>query len=349
MDDNLSTLRNKILQGNSFELVNELPDDSVNCVITSPPYWGLRDYGTSGQIGLEDTLIEYIDQLVSLGSNLRRVLRKDGSFWLNIGDIFAGSDISENELRIKRKSKALVPHRIAIALMNSGWIVRSDVVWSKTNAMPHSVSDRLNEEKEFFFHLVPEHEYWFDLDSIREQYSNSSIGRIQSGAPILNRASERYADSTPISGGASYERAINPKGKNPGDVWEAPVGNHPEAHFAVFPEKLIQRPIKATCPLKVCSECGTPYVRDEQNSEDWIPSCDCNASESDPGVVLDPFMGSGTTAKVAKRLKRHFIGFELNPDYVAMAQKRAGITVDEPRRLLDEEDATTLSDFNRSG
>lgn len=349
MTDDIDRFRNEILQGNSFESVNELPDNSVNCVVTSPPYWGLRDYGMSNQMGLEDTLNEYIDRLVSLGNDLKRVIRGDGSWWLNIGDMFVKSDITEEKLNIRRKSKTLLPHRVAIALVDSGWIVRSDVVWSKTNPMPHSVSDRLNEEKEFFFHLVPEYDYWFDMDPIREQYSESSIERIESGAPILNRASERYTDSTPISGGASDSRVVNPNGKNPGDVWEASVGNHPDAHFAVFPEKLIERPIKATCPPNVCSECKAPYERDETDDGEWTPSCDCSASEPDSGIVLDPFMGSGTTAAVAKRLKRSFIGFELNPDYVAMAQKRAGITVDEPRRLLDDEDATTLLEFSRSG
>jgi len=344
MNPDLNEWTNQIHQGDSFDLVKELPDDSVNCVVTSPPYWGLRDYGTEDQMGLEDTLDEYIDNLVNLGEQLKRTLRDDGSWWLNIGDIFAREDIESNERTIQRKSKALLPHRVAIALSEAGWIIRSDVVWDKTNPMPHSVTDRLNEEKEYFFHLVQQPDYWFDLDSIRETYSESSIERINSDAPILNRATERYADSTPISGGANYTREVNPKGKNPGDIWEAPVPNFSEAHFAVYPEELIERPIKSTCPPEVCANCRTPYER-EEDGDDWQQACDCDAGASEPGVVLDPFIGSGTTAVVAKRLGRKFIGFELNPDYVAIAQRREGITVEEPDRLMEDDDTTTLTDF----
>lgn len=344
MATDLSEWINQIHEGDSFDLVEELPDNSVNCVVTSPPYWGLRDYGTDEQMGLEDTLDEYISKLVELGEDLRDVLRDDGSWWLNIGDIFAREDIDSNERTIRRKSKVLLPHRVAIALSEAGWIVRSDVVWNKTNPMPHSVADRLNEEKEYFFHLVPQPDYWFDLDSIREPYSESSVERINSDAPILNRATERYADSTPISGGANYSRDINPKGKNPGDIWEAPVPNYSEAHFAVYPEELIERPIKATCPPHVCTDCRTPYERQEE-SDGWSQVCDCDTETSEPGIVLDPFIGSGTTAVVAKRLSRKFIGLELNPDYVAIAQQRVGVTVDEPNRLIEHEDTTTLTDF----
>ncbi|WP_424008705.1 DNA-methyltransferase [Haloferax denitrificans] len=344
MTTDLNEWVNQIHQGDSFELVEGLPDDSINCVVTSPPYWGLRDYGTEDQMGLEDTLDEYVTNLVTLGDKLKRVLRDDGSWWLNIGDIFVRQDIESKERTIRRKSKALLPHRVAIALSEAGWIVRSDVVWDKTNPMPHSVSDRLNEEKEYLFQLVQEPEYWFDLDSIRESYSKSSIDRINSDAPILNRATERYAGSTPISGGANYSRKVNPKGKNPGDVWEAPVPNFSEGHFAVYPEKLIERPIKSSCPPKICSSCRTPHKRKE-DGDGWQKDCDCDSDDFEPGIVLDPFMGSGTTAAVAKRLGRKFVGFELNPDYVAIAQRRAGITVEEPERLMEDDDMTTLTDF----
>jgi DNA modification methylase len=335
-----------IHQGNSFEMLEELPSDSVHCVVTSPPYWGLRDYGDENQMGLESSVSEYIDKLVDLGEELERVVRDDGCWWLNIGDVFAQDSIDIGESELPRKSKLLLPHRVAIALAESGWVVRSDVVWSKPNPMPHSTSDRLNEEKEFVFQLANSSDYWFDLDAIREPYSESSIDRIESDAPILNRATEEYSESTPIDGGANYSREINPGGKNPGDVWEATVPTFSEAHFAVYPEELVERPIKASCPPEVCSDCGQPYVRTEDTDSTWESTCGCDTGESGPGIVLDPFMGSGTTAAVAKRLGRRFIGFELNPDYVAMAQKRAGVTVDEPGRLDDDEDAMRLDDFS---
>ena len=186
--------------------------------------------------------------------------------------------------------------------------------------------------------------YWFDLDPIREAYSDSSIERIESEAPILNCATEEYADSTPISGGESCSREIHPGGKNPGDVWELTVPTFSEAHFAVYPESLIERPIKATCPPTVCASCGTPYERSE---EQWRQVCSCCSEQTKSGIVLDPFMRSGTTAKVATLTGWDFIGFELNPDYVAIAQRRAGLTVSEPERLDNDDSVTRLEDFTQ--
>lgn len=334
---------NQIHEGNAFDLIEKIPDDSIHCAVTSPPYWGLRDYASDDQMGLEESVSEYIENLVKIGDELSRVVRDDGCWWLNIGDVFIQEDTEIGTRRLPRKSKLLLPHRVAISLAEKGWVVRSDVVWAKPNPMPHSTQDRLNEEKEFLFQLANSPDYWFDLDSIREPYSESSIERIESDAPILNRATERYADSTPISGGENYSRKINPNGKNPGDVWEITVPTFSEAHFAVFPEALIERPIKATCPHSVCATCGTPYERSDDETE-WTQMCTCDTEETESGIVLDPFMGSGTTAVTAKRLGRKFIGFELNPDYVAIAQKRAGITVDEPERI-DGKETTRLDDF----
>ena len=344
MTREINNLTNQIHQGDAFNLIEDVPDDSIHCAVTSPPYWGLRDYETEDQMGLEDSVSEYIENLVELGKELQRVIRSDGSWWLNIGDVFAQEETKIEGNRLPRKSKLLLPHRVAIALAESGWVVRSDVVWSKPNPMPHSTQDRLNEEKEFVFQLANSPDYWFDLDPIREPYSDSSIERIESDAPILNRATDRYADSTPISGGENYSREINPDGKNPGDVWEFTVPSFSEAHFAVYPESLVERPIKSTCPPTVCASCGAPYERGEEKDE-WLQVCSCSSKETAPGIVLDPFVGSGTTASTAKRLGRQFIGFELNPDYVAIAQQRAGVTVSEPERLDDDDDATRLDDF----
>lgn len=344
MTREINNLTNQIHQGDAFNLIEDVPDDSIHCAVTSPPYWGLRDYETEDQMGLEDSVSEYIENLVELGKELQRVIRSDGSWWLNIGDVFAQEETEIEGNRLPRKSKLLLPHRVAIALAESGWVVRSDVVWSKPNPMPHSTQDRLNEEKEFVFQLANSPDYWFDLDPIREPYSDSSIERIESDAPILNRATDRYADSTPISGGENYSREINPDGKNPGDVWEFTVPSFSEAHFAVYPESLVERPIKSTCPPTVCASCGAPYERGEEKDE-WLQVCSCSSKETAPGIVLDPFVGSGTTASTAKRLGRQFIGFELNPDYVAIAQQRAGVTVSEPERLDDDDDATRLDDF----
>jgi DNA modification methylase len=277
----------------------------------------------------------------------------------------------------------LVPHRVAIALQDAGWIVRSDAVWSKPNPMPHPVKDRLNEHKEFVFHLTPEPDYWFDLDAVREPHAEASISRRErADSPRGGEETYGLPENTGIG-----DDDLHPNGKNPGDILNVSVKAFPEAHFAVYPPELCETPIKSSCPPKVCSECGTPWSRERtvddrevkggvsripaeqrehehvknfnQNDRegltqptdvslgDWEPGCDCEA-ETEPGIVLDPFAGAGTTALVAKRLGRRFAGIDLNPEYVAMAQKRVGVTVDEPERLL-EDGETALTAFTDGG
>ncbi|EMA67586.1 DNA methylase N-4/N-6 domain-containing protein [Halorubrum aidingense JCM 13560] len=405
---------NDIHQGDVVGTLREMPESSVHCVMTSPPYYGLRDYGVDGQIGLEESLDEFVDALVDVGDELRRVLRDDGSWWLNLGDSFI------------EKQKTLAPHRVAIALQNAGWIVRSDAVWSKPNPMPHPVKDRLHEHKEFVFQLTPTRDYWFDLDAIRESHAESS----------LNRTGRNDNTERPFPGNDQTldpDQFLHPNGKNPGDVLEVPIKSFPEAHFAVYPPELCEIPLKSSCPPKVCAVCGTPYDHtvsepdllanpnnrdkkaralelyeqsdldlkhleaardvglhdeyvsnhhsdggygkvDEEKAEltrearevlgaytrefstgartrtGWKQACDCPTvgDYTEPGIVLDPFTGAGTTALVAKRLGRRFVGIDLNPDYVALAQRRVGITVDEPERLLDENE-THLAAFADGG
>jgi DNA modification methylase len=437
---------NQIHQGDAAETLAEMPDSSVHMAMTSPPYFGLRDYGVDGQIGLEDSLEEYIDDLLEVATELRRVLRDDGSWWLNLGDSFAGSwgaqskdDEANHRDRdaypgkspartgtLRRKSKMLVPHRVAIAFEGAGWIVRSDAVWAKPNPMPHPVKDRLHEHKEFVFHLTPEPDYWFDLDAVREPHKETSVQRSAHnyesssyGSMHMPREDERESVTM------DAEDALHPNGKNPGDVLEIPVKAFPEAHFAVYPPELCETPIKSSCPPKVCAACGAPYefetsdadllknpndrdkkaralelydrssltrdhleaardvgLHDEEISNHdsdggygkvdeetarlaqeardvlgaytrefftgerkrtgWVQICDCDTDEAQPGIVLDPFAGAGTTCMVAKDLGRRFVGIDLNPDYVAMAQKRVGVTVDEPERLLEDDAQTTF-------
>jgi DNA modification methylase len=440
---------NDIHQGDAAETLAKMPESSVHMAMTSPPYFGLRDYGVDGQIGLEDSLDEYIGELLNVAGELRRILRPDGSWWLNLGDSFAGSwgaqskdDEASHRDRdaypgknparngtLRRKSKMLVPHRVAIALEDAGWIVRADCPWAKPNPMPHPVKDRLHEHKEFVFHLTPEPDYWFDLDAVREPHKEESLqrrgrydyntsGTDADADPDQQHAAEEFIGTEP-------EDALHPNGKNPGDVFEIPVKAFPEAHFAVYPPELCETPIKSSCPPKVCAVCGTPYgfetsdadllknpndrdkkaralelyerssltrdhleaardvgLHDEEISNHdsdggygkvdeetarlaqeardvlgaytrefftgerertgWVQVCDCDTDDTEPGIVLDPFAGAGTTCMVAKDLGRRFIGLDLNPDYVALAQKRAGVTVDEPGRLLEDEAQTTL-------
>jgi DNA modification methylase len=365
MSDDIDDWTQDIHAGDVRERLSELPANSVHMGMTSPPYFGLRDYGEDDQIGLEDSLDGYISELVSVFEDIRRVLRPDGSFWLNLGDSF------------EDKQKMLVPHRVAIALQDAGWVVRNDVTWVKPNPMPQSVTDRLNTTTEQVFHLTPESDYWYDLDAVREPYSE-----------YTRRMSHRHesgverGDRTPHAGigDSSTTRSdhMHPAGKNPGDVFEVTTKPFPDAHFAVYPPELCEKPIKATCPPKVCVECGTPYERDvertpgEYNYSDrsgemraetaqfqasgeqvsrpsaefngWNQPCDCNTDATESGIALDPFAGAGTTCKVAKDLGRRFVGLELNPEYVAMAQERLSLTVDDPEQIRDA-DATGLEQF----
>jgi DNA modification methylase len=389
---------NDIHAGDAAATLRGMPTSSVHMCMTSPPYFGLRDYGVDGQIGLEDSLERYIESLVDVGRELRRVLRDDGSWWLNLGDSFAGSwggqshDADENReaeptptknparnASLGRKQKMLVPHRVAIALQRDGWVVRNDVTWVKPNPMPQSVKDRLNTTTEQVFHLTANPDYWYDLDAIREPHSEAGKRRSQYGYEASHQ-SWREGGATPDEyAGTDQDQALHPAGKNPGDVFEVSVRPFPDAHFAVYPPELCKSPIQASCPPKVCVECGAGYMR-EVNREPvkyeyseradavggrtqssgtmkqtptaehvgWTQSCDCDTDATEPGIVLDPFAGAGTTCLVAKRLGRRFVGIDLNPEYVAMAQKRVGVTVDEPERLL-EDGETALTAFAGGG
>ena len=383
MTDKPDAWTHDIHAGDAVETLREMPENSVHMAMCSPPYYGLRDYGVDGQIGLEDSLDEYIQKLVEVGRELRRVLRDDGSWWLNLGDSYAGSGQNNDEktsgevdgdghgrghipsTSFVQKDKMLVPHRVAIALQEDGWVIRNDVTWVKPNPMPSSVKDRLNTCTEQIFHLTPEPDYWYDLDAIREAHKPDS-------ARLSKTGDHKYSNDGPGDHTMEPEKRVHPAGKNPGDVFEVTTKPYPDAHFAVYPPELCEKPIKATCPPKVCAECGAPYEREVERdfqgdnrdrrddhaalevSEDnlarapgdweptecefkgWTQTCDCDTTETRAGIALDPFAGAGTTLMVAKRLGRRFAGIDLNPEYVAMAQKRVGVTVDEPAHLTDE-------------
>lgn len=370
--------------GDVRDRLSDLPADSVHMGMTSPPYFGLRDYDEAEQIGLEDSLDEYIAELVAVFDDIRRVLRPDGSFWLNLGDSFAN------------KQKQLVPHRVAIALQENGWVVRNDVTWYKPNPMPSSVTDRLNTTTEQVFHLTPEPDYYYDLDAIREahattraEYTNKLPQNEKANKTFENSSGE---DISEYSTQEAIDRRFS-QGKNPGDVFEVTTKPFPDAHFAVYPPELVEKPIKATCPKKVCASCGAPYNRDVEREggpdgdhlaevdrtaaaeasqandrtptggtlaeryreygypdrimNGWNQTCDCDTDDTDAGIALDPFAGAGTTAMVAKNHGRRFVGLELNPEYVAMAQKRLGLTVADPQFLRDD-DATGLDQYGVS-
>jgi len=326
---------NEIITGDVRETLPELPESSVHMCMTSPPYFGLRDYGDDEQIGLEESLDEYISELVAVGDDLRRVLRDDGSWWLNLGDSYGDN-----------KQKMLVPHRVAIALQEAGWVVRNDVTWVKPNPMPQSVKDRLNTTTEQIFHLTPQPDYWYDLDAIREPYAEKTKIAKKNGHSVSGE--KRTRDDSPGNhdeGGLyakSREEQMNSAGKNPGDVFEITTEPFPDAHFAVYPSALCDKPIKASCPPTVCAECGAPY---ERESEGWSQTCECDTDDTEPGIVIDPFAGAGTTLLKAKQLGRRFVGVELNAEYADMARARVGLDVDDVSRIRDDEQQHGLDGF----
>lgn len=274
---------NKILRGDALRMVRELPDESINCIVTSPPYYRQRDYSSPSQIGEERTPEEYIDALNLVFRELKRVLRVDGTLWLNLGDKYQNGDMLG------------MPWRVALALKRDGWILRSDIIWHKTNAMPSSVKNRPTTDHEYVFLFCKSRDYFYDIDSIREPHVTfSENSKMTGGRNHFSRV-----NGTPEQGKNSgnsnlhdgrWDQAFHPKGRNRRTVWGIPLSKYRDAHFAVFPEKLVEICILAGCP--------------------------------EAGIVLDPFCGSGTVPLVAQKLGRRFLGIDINPKYCDMAQER---------------------------
>ena len=295
--------------GDALDVLFTMPDKSVNCIITSPPYWGLRDYGSPGQYGLERTPEEYTARMVSVFREARRVLRADGTCWLNLGDSYGGEkgnnrsglgnpkDKSGLELFGKKfpfsgRNKDLVgiPWRVAFALQADGWYLRQDIIWHKPNPMPESVKDRCTKSHEYMFLLTKSERYWYDAKAIEE-------AAVYDGPP---RRKDSFARNVPVPPGQSPQHRENRediayiKTRNRRSVWSIPTTPFTGAHFATFPPKLIEPCILAGCPRG--------------------------------GMVLDPFIGSGTTGVVCVLHDRNCIGIELNPANVAMANERIAKT-----------------------
>ena len=295
----------KIIQGNSLDVLKTLPDESVDCVITSPPYWALRDYGCEGQLGLEPTFQEYIDKLCNIFDEVKRVLKKEGTCWVNIGDTYSatggqqvnqtvskgsGFNWEEGKAQKKRKladgvlekSLCQIPSRFAIEMTNRGWILRNEIIWHKPNCMPSSATDRFTVDFEKVFFFVKSKKYYFEqiLEPYESEPSESDRSR--------NKAGEKYNGTGLFSEG---ERDYYSKGgRNKRTVWSITTKGFSEAHFATYPEALVEPMIKSGCPLG--------------------------------GIVLDPFSGSGTTGRVAIDNGRDYIGIELNEEYIKIQEKR---------------------------
>jgi DNA modification methylase len=352
------SVRNRILVGDVRERLAELPDAAVDCIITSPPYFQLRDYGSGAQIGHEATIDGWVDELRLTMNGLRRVLKPSGSLWLNLGDSYS----RRLSYGAAPKSLLLGPERLLIALSEDGWIVRNKVIWAKTRHLPSSVADRLTNSYEVVFFLTREPRYFFDLDAIRQPHRTIDPHPRRQTADAHSRpAAGRWAMNKDGPGLATLKaRGLSghPLGRNPGDVWSLATSEFRGAHFATFPSRLVTPPLLATCPELVCDHCGTPFRRHHAHKDSprtrrpalerrpfrgrperkptrqapLLPQCGCHASAS-PGVVLDPFFGSGTVAVVAEQHGRDWLGIELNPTYARLAEQR--LAAERARRTAD--------------
>ncbi|MFN8103915.1 MAG: site-specific DNA-methyltransferase [Acidimicrobiia bacterium] len=329
--------RNTVLLGDAREQLCRLPDNCVDLVITSPPYVGLRRYGAGvGEIGTEASVGEFVTRLLTVTDELGRVLKPTGSLWLNVGDSFSNAA----RWGAPPKGMLLTPERLIIGLVEQGWLVRAKVVWHKPNAMPNSVTDRFTATYELLYHLVRSPRYFFDLDAVRVPHR--STGRPLTARPPRAKAKagtrppgrpskQRAAFTGPLANGdnrgllraRAEGRTGHRLGKNPGDVWNIPTAGFRGPHPAVFPESLIERPLLACCPRRVCARCGAP--RQQAALMPTKPNCACQA-DWPPGLVLDPFMGAGTTGVAARRRGYDWLGIELNPDYRTLATERIAAT-----------------------
>lgn len=298
---------NKIVHGDSLDILKKLPNESIDCIVTSPPYWALRDYGTKGQLGMEPTVWLYLENLLRIFDEAKRVLKKNGTCWVNLGDTYAGSGKGsgdknpdpkfkgggrERTIKVKtpgfqNKTLMQIPSRFAIEMMNRGWLLRNEIIWHKPSCMPESVKDRftVDFEKIFFFTKSPK--YYFEQQHEPLSAATFKDKRLAQEDFTQSRRQRNYPGQAQQGGGMLRPGA---KGRNKRTVWRVTTKPFKDAHFATFPQDLIETPIKAGCP--------------------------------GGGIVLDPFMGAGTTAIVAMSLGRNFIGIELKSDYIKMAEKR---------------------------
>ncbi|EPZ18426.1 DNA-methyltransferase [Mycobacteroides abscessus] len=320
-----SLRRNRIIVGDALDRLRQLPDASVDCVISSPPYFRLRDYGATGQIGLEPRVDQWVNQLTAISAEVHRVLVPTGTFWLNVGDTYA----NHPSQGAARKNLLMAPERLALRLQAAGWIIRNKIVWAKPNPVPSSVPDRLNCTYEVIYVLAKQPAYFFDLDAIREPH------RTTSGKSSISATPGREAWRGPNGMAATGLHTLkaqglvgHPLGKNPGDVWTIAPGGYRGLHPAIYPLALAQRMIAAGCPEARCSRCRLPWKRNVLRALGGTatrtalsPSCGC-PPRHEPGLVLDPFLGSGTTAIAAEQLQRNWLGIELNPEFAAAATKR---------------------------
>jgi DNA modification methylase len=315
---------NRILVGDARKVLKSLPNGIVDTVVTSPPYFRLRNYQQDGQIGLEAHVSDWVEELRQVLAEVGRVLVPTGSVWLNLGDTYATGPEGA-----AAKSLLLGPERLALALIEDGWIIRNKIIWAKRNPMPSPVPDRLSCTWEIIYLLVRQRSYFFDLDAVRVPHTTSAKRAVpKRGWSVppswrVSTSSNSGLDALNAAGQVGH-----PLGKNPGDVWRLSTASYRGPHHAVYPLSLTERPILAGCPERRCQRCRAPWRRSTIRKLGHLavhgqiaPSCSCGAPW-EPGVVLDPFIGSGTTAISAEQHGRNWLGIELNPDFARLAEER---------------------------
>lgn len=297
----IEDIKNTILQGDALIELKKIPSESIDSIVTSPPYFNLRDYGVKGQIGLESTWQEYIGKLIDIFAEVKRVLKKDGTCFVNLGDSYNSKSFNKKrQENILEKSLLLIPERFAISMVDNGWILRNKLIWIKPNAMPESVQDRWKKAHEYIFFFVKNKKYQFDLDAIRTTHKEVSIKRAKyeqgRNALGLNPSSmgKKYLDNKRYMGMPARMVKLNEKGACPPDYFivntNCSENDGSDEHYATYPQKLIYPLVRVGCP--------------------------------ENGIVLDPFCGTNTTGLVARSIKRNWVGVEINPDYVELAKKR---------------------------
>lgn len=306
---------NIVYNESCLDTIKRLPDKSIDCVITSPPYWQLRDYGYDGQWGLEPTFQEYLEHLWELMDGIKKVLKDEGTCWINLGDTYARgtrakyaydnqSLRSKHEFLIEPNTKPnyngldkcllLIPHRFAIGCIDRGWIMRNDIIWAKRNGMPESVTDRFTKKHEYIFFMVKQSDYYFDLNSIKDKILSDTIKRYErtwNGNENRGYIGNKQNNMSKFFNNSESKKKSIENGKNPGDVsdfWDITTKGSTDQHFASYNLDLIKKPILAGCP--------------------------------EGGVIYDPFMGTGTTAIAALKANRNFIGSEMSKEYIKICE-----------------------------
>ena len=343
----------------NLESLGLLADGSVHCVVTSPPYWNLRDYGAADQFGLEGTPEQFVEGLVEIFREIRRVLHGSGTVWLNLGDSYANKPVGS----LKNKDLAGIPWRVALALQADGWWLRQDIIWHKPNPMPESARDRCCKAHEYIFLLSKSERYYFDGLAIAEPATGRDPGN------LTHKMASKEADGVVLGRDRDPNESLAQMGarstRTKRSVWTIGSKPYSGAHFAVFPEEIPRLAILAgTSAGGVCGACGDPLVPDRVKigervdrwsatnsyagyrerqgtaifgTAGWLLSCDCEAPEIGEAVVLDPFSGSGTTGKIALQLKRRYIGLDVHEGFLDLALRRVDqYAADSPSRTEDD-------------